>query len=62
MYLTAYPSGGSVPVAATLNAVGGSVVGSAAIVLAASTATGDISVYSSAVTNLIIDINGYFAP
>ncbi len=60
MYLTAYPAGDSVPVAATLNAVGGNVVGSAAIVPA--NGSGDISVYSSAATNLIIDINGYFAP
>jgi hypothetical protein len=62
MYLTACPPGGSVPIAATLNAAGGNVVGSAALVLAANTATGDISVYSSVATELIIDINGYFAP
>jgi hypothetical protein len=60
-YLTAYPTGQSVPVAATLNALYGGVVGAAAIV-PANSSTGDISVFASNPTDLVIDINGYFAP
>ena len=59
-YLTAFPSGASLPVASTLNAPNGGVVASAAIVPAGS--GGDISVFSSNATDLLIDINGYFAP
>jgi hypothetical protein len=59
-YLTAFPTGESVPVAATVNALSG-VVGSGAIV-PANTSTGDISVYANGNTDLVIDINGYFAP
>jgi len=58
-YLTAFPAGDAVPVAATLNASGG-VVGNAAIVPAGS--GGAISVFASNNTDLVIDSNGYFAP
>ena len=61
VYLTAYPTGESVPVAATVNATAGGVVGSAAIV-PANASTGDISVFASNATDLVIDVNGYFAP
>jgi hypothetical protein len=47
-------------VAATLNALQGGVVGHAAIVPAGT--NGAISVYVTNTTNLVIDINGYFAP
>jgi hypothetical protein len=59
-YLTAFPDGQSRPVAATLNDPGGVVLGNQAIVPAGT--NGAIDVYASANTNLIIDINGYFAP
>jgi len=59
-YLTAYPDGQSLPVAATLNDRGGEVLGNQAIVPAGT--NGAIDVFASANTDLIIDINGYFAP
>ncbi len=59
-YLTAYPDGQTLPVAATLNDRGGQVLGNQAIVPAGT--NGAIDVYASANTDLIIDINGYFAP
>jgi hypothetical protein len=61
-YLTAWPAGGSLPVAATLNAPNGGVIGNEAIVPAGTAAGGPISVYASANTDLVIDITGYFAP
>jgi len=59
-YLTAYPAGQMLPLAATVNAPNGGVVGSAAIVPAGT--NGDIDVFASAPTDLVIDIDGYFAP
>ena len=59
-FLTAYPSGQTVPNTATVNFENGGVVGSAAIVPAG--ASGAISVFASSSTDLVIDINGYFAP
>jgi len=59
-FLTAFPTGSTLPNASTLNAATGGVVGSAAIVPAGS--AGSISVFSSNATDLLIDINGYFAP
>jgi Pro-kumamolisin, activation domain/Bacterial Ig-like domain (group 3) len=59
-YLTAFPAGGTLPNASTLNAPNGGVVASAAIVPAGT--SGGINVFSSNATDLIIDINGYFAP
>jgi hypothetical protein len=59
-YLTAWPTGQTLPLAATLNASNGGIVGAAAIVPAGT--SGSISVYASAPTDLVIDINGYFAP
>jgi hypothetical protein len=61
-YLTVWPSGGPEPVASSLNAPNGGVVGNQAIVPAGTAVGGPISVYASDNTNLIIDINGYFAP
>ena len=60
MYLTAWQTGQSMPVAATVNAPSGGVVGSGAIVPAGT--DGSISVYADNPANLVIDINGYFAP
>jgi hypothetical protein len=59
-YLTAWPSGQPLPEASTLNASTGSVTANAAIIPAGT--NGGISVHASADTDLIIDINGYFAP
>jgi hypothetical protein len=43
-----------------LNDIGGAIVANAAIVAAG--ANGAIDVFASNPTNVIIDINGYFAP
>ncbi len=59
-YLTSFPAGQSLPAVATLNAPNGGVVGNAAIVPAGVDQA--ISVYASAPTNLVVDINGYFGP
>ena len=59
-YLSAWPTGQSQPVVSTLNDQTGTIVANAAIVPAGT--GGDISVYSTNDTQLLIDINGYFAP
>lgn len=58
-YLTIWPAGQSQPAVSTLNNPTATVVANAAIVPAGS--EGDIEVYSSNSTDLILDINGYFA-
>ena len=59
-YLTVWPTGETRPLVSTLNDVPGTIIANAAIVPAGT--GGDISVYPSNDTDLIIDINGYFAP
>jgi hypothetical protein len=59
-YLTVWPQGGSKPVVSTLNNPTGTIVANAAIVPAGN--GGGISVYPDQDTDLVIDINGYFAP
>ena len=59
-YLTVWPTGQTRPVVSTLNDVPGTIIANAAIVPAGS--SGKVSVYPSNDTDLIIDINGYFAP
>jgi hypothetical protein len=59
-YLTVFPAGSSVPVASTLNDLTGTDVGNAAIVQAGT--DGSIEAYSTDDTDLVVDINGYFAP
>ena len=59
-YLTAWPSGQPAPEASTLNAPTGSATANAAIIPAGT--NGGISAHASADTDLVIDINGYFAP
>jgi YVTN family beta-propeller protein len=59
-YLTVWPTGQSQPVVSTLNDQTGTIVANAAIVPAGT--AGDISVYSTHDTQLLIDIDGYFAP
>jgi Beta-propeller repeat len=59
-YMTAYPAGDTLPIAATLNAVTGGEVGAATLLPVGT--NGAISVYVSQNTDLLIDVNGYFAP
>jgi hypothetical protein len=59
-YLTLWPGGQNQPFVSTLNSWDGTVVPNAAIVPAG--AAGDISVYASNDTDVVVDINGYFAP
>jgi len=59
-YITTWPAGQSMPLVSTLNDIGGAIVANAAIVAAG--ANGAIDVFASNPTNVIIDINGYFAP
>ncbi len=59
-YLTVWPTGQSQPLVSTLNAPTGTVTANAAIVPAGQ--NGEISTYPSQDADLVIDINGYFAP
>ena len=59
-YVTAYPTGQSRPAVASLNALTGTVTANAVIVPAGT--GGSVDVFASDNTNLVIDINGYFAP
>jgi hypothetical protein len=59
-YLTTWPSGQAQPLVSTLNALTGIVTANAAIVPAGS--GGDISVFVSNSADVILDIDGYFAP
>jgi hypothetical protein len=59
-FITVWPAGQPRPNASTLNAYVGTVIANAAIVPAGT--SGSVDVYASQNTNLIIDINGYYAP
>jgi len=59
-YLTAWPTGQTQPVVSTLNSPEGKVVANAALVPAGT--SGAVSVFVTNLTDLILDINGYFAP
>jgi hypothetical protein len=59
-YLTIWPTGQPQPVVSTLNSQHGINKADAAIVLAGT--SGAVSVYASAATNVVLDINGYFTP
>jgi len=58
--LTTWPTGTPTPGVSTLNSPTGTIVANAAIVAAGS--GGEISVYVTDPTDVLIDINGYFAP
>ena len=58
-YLTVWPTGQTQPTVSTLNDTLGRVIANAAIVVAGT--GGDVSAYATNNTDLIIDINGYFA-
>ena len=59
-YLTAWPAGSPRPNASTLNSWDGSIVANAALVPAGT--NGAIDIYVTDNTQVILDINGYFAP
>jgi Chitobiase/beta-hexosaminidase C-terminal domain/Neprosin len=59
-FLSAWPSGQTQPVVSTLNASTGAVTANAAIVPAGS--GGDVSILVSDAADVILDVNGYFAP
>jgi hypothetical protein len=59
-YVTVWPTGATQPTVSTLNDPTGTTVANAAIVPVGT--SGDVAVYPSAETNLLIDVNGYFAP
>jgi hypothetical protein len=59
-YLTMWPAGSPQPLVSTLNAFEGQVLANAAIVPAG--LGGSISIFATNATDLILDINGYFAP
>ena len=59
-YLTIWPSGEGQPTVSTLNSPDGRIKANAAIV-PAGTPSGSVSVYVSNTTNVILDIDGYFA-
>ncbi len=58
-YLTLWPDGEKQPVVSTLNAYDGFITSNMAIV---PTTNGSIDAYAYALTQLILDISGYFAP
>jgi len=58
IYLTTWPTGVTQPVVSTLNALNGQITANAAIVPAGT--GGQISVFVSNNTDLIVDVNGYF--
>lgn len=58
-FLTVWPTGQAQPVVASLNDVTGTIAANAVIVPAGD--NGAINVYATNATNVVIDINGYFA-
>jgi hypothetical protein len=59
-FLTTWPAGQTQPLVSTLNAVTGTVTANSAIVPAGT--SGDISVFVTNNADVVIDVNGYFAP
>jgi hypothetical protein len=59
-YLTVYPTGGSLPIVSTVNDPTGTVEANAGIAPAGT--DGSIDVLATNTTDLVVDINGYFAP
>jgi hypothetical protein len=59
-YLTVWPEGSNRPLVSTLNDLVNTIVANAAIVPAGT--AGGIATYPSDSTDLVVDVNGYFAP
>jgi hypothetical protein len=59
-FLTVWPTGDPQPVVSTLNDLTGTIVANAAIVGPGT--SGEVSVFASNDTDVVIDIDGYFAP
>ena len=59
-WLTSWPSGQAQPLVSTLNSSTGTVTANAAIVPAGS--GGDVSIFVSDSSDVVVDVNGYFAP
>ncbi len=59
-YLTIWPTGENRPVVSTLNSLDGRIKADAAIVPAG--VGGAVSIFVTNTTNVVLDINGYFAP
>jgi len=57
-YITAYPTGQTLPLAATVNSPQGYIVGNGATLLAGT--NGSIDIYATNPTDIVIDINGYY--
>lgn len=61
-FVTAWPSGQPRPLASTLNSIDGTILANAAIVPAGAGFGGPVSLYASDTTDVVVDIDGYFAP
>jgi hypothetical protein len=59
-YLTVWPTGQPQPIASTLNALTGTITANAAITPAG--ASGNVSIFVEDDSDVVIDVNGYFAP
>jgi hypothetical protein len=59
-FLTTWPSGQNQPFVSTLNSLTGEIVANAAVV--PSGTNGGVSVYVTDTSDVVIDVNGYFAP
>ena len=57
-YVTLWPTGSTMPIASTMNAVNGQIKANAAIVPAG--VNKNISIYASDTTDVILDVSGYF--
>lgn len=60
-YITAFPTGDTQPVAATVNFEAGSVRGNSGVIKLRQTGGADLTVYASASTHLVADLLGYYA-
>ncbi|MBV8845168.1 MAG: SBBP repeat-containing protein, partial [Bryobacterales bacterium] len=61
-WLSAWPHGQPEPSASILNAPTGTIVANAAIIPAGTDSAGSIDIFVHDATDVIVDINGYFAP
>jgi probable HAF family extracellular repeat protein len=61
-YLTAWPTGSTQPFVSTLNSMDGALASNAAIVAAGTNGAVSIYVQSQSAADVVIDIDGYFAP